>query len=88
MLIEVRVPFAGSQFQSVNRASEAITEATGLLPCEPERRRVFGPQFQEDGNGLVLGIAYRVSDREMPRDAVWLKKADKVLARGGVNWRA
>lgn len=71
----------------VNRASEAITEATKLLLCEPESRRVFGPQFKEDSNGVVLGVAYRVSNKEMPKDVVWLKKVDKVLAKEGVNWR-
>lgn len=87
MLIEVRVPFVGTHIEIVNMASQAITEATKLMSCVPEKRRVFGPQFKEDGNGVVLGVAYRVSDREMPKDVVWFKKVDKVLAKEGVNWR-
>lgn len=87
MLIEVRVPFAGTHLEIVHRASQAITEAAKLMSCVPEKRRVFGPQFKEDGNGVVFGVAYRVSDREMPKDVVWLKKVDKVLSKEGVNWR-
>ena len=80
MLIEVRVQLNGTLRQDIDRVASAIRVAKSGLRYSSQNFAVFGPSWERNDYGHVVGVKYRVSDTyPAGYDAIWSRSVSKEL---------
>ena len=89
MLIEVRVQLNGTLRQDIDRVASAIRVAKSGLRYAAQHFVVFGPVWERNDMGHIVGAKYRVGDTyPAGYDAIWSRPVSKELefnadAQGG-----
>ena len=80
MLIEVLVQLNGTLRQDIGRVASAIREAKTGLRYTAHNVVVFGPVWERDDLGHIIGAKYRVGDTyPAGYDAIWDRTVSKKL---------
>lgn len=80
MLIEVRVHLNGTLRQDIDRVASAIRVAKSGLRYSAHNFVVFGPVWERNDLGHIIGAKYRVSDTyPAGYDAIWDRPVGKEL---------
>ena len=89
MLIEIRVQLNGTLRQDIDRVASAIRVAKSGLRYSSQNFAVFGPAWERNDLGHIVGAKYRVGDTyPAGYDAIWSRSVSKELefpsdAQGG-----
>ena len=80
MLIEFRVQLNGTLRQDIDRVASAIRVAKAGLRYSSQNFVVFGPVWERNDYGHIIGAKYRVSDTyPAGYDAIWYRPVSKKL---------
>lgn len=80
MLIEVRVQLNGTLRQDIDRVASAIRVAKSGLRYPAPNFVVFGPVWERNDLGHIVGAKYRVGDTyPAGYDAIWSRPVSKEL---------
>ena len=80
MLIEIRVQLNGTLRQDIDRVASAIREAKSGLRYSAHNFVVFGPVWERDDYGHVVGVRYRVGDTyPAGYDAIWTRPVTRQI---------
>ena len=80
MLIEVRVQLNGTLRQDIDRVASAIRVAKTGLRYSSQNFAVFGPVWERNEIGNIIGAKYRVGDSyPAGYDAIWDRTVSKEL---------
>lgn len=80
MLIEIRVQLNGTLRQDIDRVASAIREAKSGLRYSAHNLVVFGPVWERNDLGHIIGAKYRVGDTyPAGYDAIWSRSVSKEL---------
>lgn len=80
MLIEIRVQLNGTLRQDIDRVASAIRVAKAGMRYAAPHLVVFGPVWERNDLGHIIGAKYRVGDTyPAGYDAIWSRSVSKEL---------